>query len=103
MGYARGSDLERDWATCTHLHEEVPTRRIIFRRRVAGFCRSQRSQFIEAFRDAIDVNKPCDVFVVAEMSKKGELAQRAFRQGRLCENTRDHLDCNCLSGDLVCS
>jgi hypothetical protein len=49
------------------------------------------SHFIEALRDAIDINKPGNVFMVAEMSKERKLAQRAFREGRLCKDTRDHL------------
>lgn len=39
--------------------------------------------------------------MVAEVSKESELAQRAFRERRLCKYTRDHLDRNCLARDLV--
>ena len=60
------------------------------------------SHLTETLRDAIDVNEPRDVLVVAEMSKERELAQRAFRQRRLCEYTRHHLDRDRLSRDLVC-
>jgi hypothetical protein len=66
-----------------------------------ALARQQSSHFIETLRDAIDVDKPGDVLVVAEVSKESELAQRAFRERRLCKYTRDHLDRNRLARDLV--
>jgi hypothetical protein len=60
------------------------------------------SHFIEALRDAIDINKPGDVLVVVEMSKERKLAQRAFCERCLWEDTRDHLYRNGLAWDLVC-
>jgi chloramphenicol 3-O-phosphotransferase len=66
--------------------------------RVDGY----RSHFIETLRDAIDVNKPCDVLMVVEVPKERELAQRALRERRLREYTRDHFYRDCLTRDLVC-
>jgi len=60
------------------------------------------SHLIETLRDAIGVNEPCDVLVIAEMSKERDLAQRAFRESRPCEYTLHHLDRDRLSRDLVC-
>ena len=66
-----------------------------------GLCRISHLHFIEAFCDAIDVDKPCDVFVVAEVAKKSEFAQCAFRERCLCEDTRNHFYCNGLPRDFV--
>jgi hypothetical protein len=82
----------------TYLHEKIPTEAI----RAFGISRQQSSHFIETFRDPIDVNEPRDVLVVAKVPKESKLAQSAFRERRLCEYARNHLDRNGLTRDLVC-
>jgi hypothetical protein len=60
------------------------------------------SHFVETLRNAIDVNKPGDVFVITEVSKECQFAQRAFRERCLPEYTRHHLYRDGLARNLIC-
>ena len=63
----------------------------------------QCSHLVETLRNAIHVNKPGDVFVITEVSKKCQFAQRAFRERRLPKYTRHHLYRDGLARNLICS
>jgi regulator of RNase E activity RraA len=118
MGYTENvqnhTQVENDAysKTTSYLHEKVPAHVAVSEKKsISGYCSTvvrrlsddKSSHFVETLRDAIDVDEPGDVLVVAEMSEERELAQGAFRERRLCKYARNHLDRDRLARDLVCS